>query len=112
VKITRLYSGSDGKSHLEDIEIPAEETDFGWLRTKLKVSEVYIMEGNPKGITQWHTCPQRQYILTLSGMFEVKVADGSKCCLGPGQILLAEDITGHGHITRAINHMCLIMPLE
>jgi len=30
------------------------------------------------------------------------VGDGSKRLIGPGEVLLAEDTTGRGHISRAV----------
>ena len=36
------------------------------------------------------------------GESEVELDGGRKIRLGPGQILLAEDTTGQGHISRAI----------
>ncbi len=40
--------------------------------------------------------------MTLAGESEVELADGRKLRLGPGHILLAEDTTGQGHISRAV----------
>jgi hypothetical protein len=50
----------------------------------------------------WHTAPQRQYVVTLSGESEIELEGGRKLRLGPGHILLAEDTTGQGHISRAV----------
>jgi hypothetical protein len=33
---------------------------------------------------------------------EIGVGDGTKRSLGPGDILMAEDLTGHGHTTLAV----------
>jgi hypothetical protein len=37
------------------------------------------------------------------GGVEIEVGDGSKRRLGPGDILLAEDTSGRGHISRAVD---------
>ena len=50
----------------------------------------------------WHPAPRRQFVITLSGLDELECGDGSQRRLGPGDILLAEDTTGQGHITREI----------
>ena len=50
----------------------------------------------------FHTAPQRQFVITLAGLAEVECADGSKRRFGAGDILLADDTSGHGHITREI----------
>ena len=41
-------------------------------------------------------------VVTLSGESEIELEGGRKLRLGPGHILLAEDTTGQGHISRAI----------
>ena len=48
--------------------------------------------------------PRRQYTITLSGAAEIEVGDGTKQQVGPGDVLLAEDLTGKGHITRVVGN--------
>jgi hypothetical protein len=45
---------------------------------------------------------------------EFETADGSKRRLHPGDVLVAEDLTGHGHIARGIGNdmrVSLAVPL-
>ena len=61
----------------------------------------------------WHPEPQRQYVIPLQGQLEVEVS-GSKMTFGPGHILLAEDLTGKGHISRVVGTgdcVVIIVPL-
>ena len=55
-------------------------------------------------VNSWHTAPQRQYVISLAGESEVEVGDGTTCRLGPGDIYLADDTSGQGHISRAIGN--------
>ena len=50
----------------------------------------------------WHNTPKRHCIIILSGEVELTVGDGTERRLGPGDVLLAEDVTGRGHLTRVI----------
>jgi hypothetical protein len=53
-------------------------------------------------------------VITLSGESEIELEGGRKLRLGPGHILLAEDTTGQGHISRAIGsseRLSLFIPL-
>ena len=50
----------------------------------------------------WHCAPRRQYSLSLSGTAEIEVGDGTVVRLHPGDVVLAEDLTGRGHITRVV----------
>ena len=46
--------------------------------------------------------PRRQYLITLSGKTEIGLGDGTVHKLGPGDVNLAEDLTGRGHTTRVV----------
>ena len=50
----------------------------------------------------WHYAPGRACAITLSGAVEIEIGDGTKRILGPGDILIAEDLTGQGHYTREV----------
>jgi len=94
MKITRLYTGKEGESHFEEIEV---ETN------KLQPGEGIIFRSAPPGSVQnWHPAPRRQYVITLSGQGEIEIGDGTKRRFGPGDVMLADDTTGRGHITRVV----------
>ena len=50
----------------------------------------------------FHKAPRRQYIINLDAAVELETGDGTKRVIGPGEVLLAEDTTGRGHISRAV----------
>jgi hypothetical protein len=57
----------------------------------------------PAGYVQeWHPAPRRQYVIAVSGRAEIELADGKKIALEPGRVILAEDITGKGHLSRCL----------
>lgn len=99
----RLYTGSDGQTHVEEIEVKfgANGTDPFKLKT---ATGIEIRRAAPGRVVDWHPAPRRQYVITLSGRGEVELVDGTKIPLGPGSIDLAEDLTGKGHITRVIGN--------
>ena len=64
--------------------------------------------------SDYHQAPRRQYVVNLSGVAEFETADGTKRRLAPGDVLVAEDLTGHGHIARSIGEefrVSLAVPL-
>ena len=112
--ITRLYTGADGQSHAEDTEVawrPAR------LRAELNESEsVRVTVAQflrwPRGfVWEGHPASRRQYVIIVSGRGEVDVVGGRKVQLAPGQVLLAEDVTGKGHTTRVGADEDLVMLL-
>lgn len=102
MKITRIYTGADGESHFEEMEHPVKLVN-GIEATPMEAATGVYFRRAPAGHVQdWHPAPRRQYIMTLSGQSEIELGDGTVRRFGPGDILLAEDTTGRGHITRVV----------
>ena len=86
----------------------------GELSQMIKVSGLQFRRQTPNYFQDWHTAPRRQYVITLSGHGEVELAGGKKVPLDPGHILLAEDVTGRGHISRGVgteDRLSLFIPV-
>jgi quercetin dioxygenase-like cupin family protein len=90
--IKRIYTGTDGLSHVEDIALDAKSV-------MEKVTSVEVRVGTPGRFSDWHVGPQRQYIINLSGSGQLEVAEG-KVDLPPGSMEFIDDLTGKGHTTR------------
>lgn len=104
-KITRIYTGTDGESHFEDIIIPIEDKrGIGRKSELIKATGVIFGEMDKDYKSDWHNAPRRQFVITLEGEGEIEIGDGTKRQFGPGDILLAEDTTGRGHISRGVNY--------
>ncbi len=104
MQITRLYTGSDGQSHFEDIELSlVDKGDIGRLSEQVEATGVIFRETVGDYNYTWHNAPCRQYVVMLDGEVEIEVGDGTKRLLRTGEILLVEDTTGQGHISRAVN---------
>ena len=102
--VTRIYAGSDGKSHFEEVALDfkprADGQSEGTPASNAK--EAFFTRQAVGYQLDWHTAPGRQYVITLSGQGEIEVGDGSKKLFEPGDVLLAEDTTGQGHVTRVV----------
>ena len=103
VKIHRFFTGPDGLTHAEEIEVKFEGgTDGNGLYKFLSNSNAVLRRSPPGRVNDWHTASRRQYIITLSGHAELVLSGGQTLKVGPGDIELAEDTTGKGHITRTV----------
>jgi len=109
VTVTRLFTGPDGLTHAEDIEMkmlpPASNSaaNSGTENAEnVKVTGVQFRRWAPSHENTWHTAPRAQYVITLSGRSEVELPGGQKILQVPGKVVLAEDLTGKGHITRSV----------
>jgi quercetin dioxygenase-like cupin family protein len=63
----------------------------------------------------WHNAPRRQFVITLAGGVEIGLGYGSLHRFGPGEGILAEDLIGKGHTTRAVGdepRVMMIVPLK
>ena len=104
MKITRIYAGSDGESHFEDIHIPLHDAgDIGALSRAVPATGVIFRETDGHYDYNWHNAPCRQLVLMLDGGVEITASDGEKRFFSSGDVLLAEDTTGRGHISKAVN---------
>src|SRR6185436_885145 len=103
IRVTRLYTGTDGKTKVEEYEVPLRAQGRGTeLSTTVAVKSLQFRRTNQDYNLDWHPAPERQFVITLSGESEIELDGGRKIRLGPGHILLAEDTTGQGHISRAV----------
>ncbi len=99
--ILRLYTGEDGKSHFEEIEPAFQEVGDKSDQANIHAESGIIMRRfDPKRSNSWHNAPGRVCVFTLSGAVDIEIGDGTVRRIGPGDILIAEDVTGEGHFTR------------
>jgi hypothetical protein len=102
VIVTRMYAGSEGVSHFQDLKVPSRLSEVGDVSRWFPTSNVLFREV-PEGLfLDWHLADNRVFIAILKGRIEVTLGDGSVRQFGPGDIVFAEDQTGSGHQTRDI----------
>jgi hypothetical protein len=99
-KTHRLYTGPDGQSHIEPIDI---EHKGDWLKG-LPATQIAFRVCPVGNFIDWHPAPRRQFVIILSGQLEIGLGDGSRHLFGPGDARLVEDTTGQGHTTRVVGH--------
>lgn len=103
VKVTRIFTGADGKTRVEEFEIPLKPRDKGSdVAAAIPLTTLQVRRTTPEYFLDFHPASRRQLVVTLAGESEIELEDGRKIRLGPGSILLAEDTTGKGHISRAV----------
>ena len=102
--VTRIYSGDDGQSHFEELDLPLALSDAGAMSTAIPLDSMFVRDTTEAGPDVWdyHVAPRRQLALHLRGVTEIEVGDGTRRRFGPGDLLLADDLTGQGHISREI----------
>jgi quercetin dioxygenase-like cupin family protein len=98
MEISRLYTGTDDKTHIEQMDL----TSHPELGTLQKAAGIQFRSAPAGHFIDWHPAPRRQFVITISGEVEIGLPDGSTHRFGAGHVNLAEDLTGQGHTTRVI----------
>ena len=87
----RIYTGTDGLSHVEQIELNEQSILEQVTGMRVRVSP-------PGRFVDYHVAPGRRYIINLRGGGQLEVAEG-KVDLPAGSIEYIDDLTGKGHTT-------------
>jgi hypothetical protein len=111
MKFVRIYTGDDNESHVEpyEPEFPDRNGTRTIVETATNVSFVHRADG---GVIDFHPAPRLQYVLYLTASVEVGLGDGTSILMERGDVLRAEDTTGHGH-TSTIREggLCAFVPI-
>src|SRR3974377_617632 len=107
VTVLRIFADANGETHMEDVEITLQPRNLFkdnpplCLSDNLAASWCNICHV-PMGMCEvgWHNPPQRLLVLWLTGEVEFETSDGDIRRLAAGSVVLAEDTTGKGHISR------------
>ena len=116
MKIARIYD-DNGQSRFTDIDISLNPINAvlgvsGMCTSAPFSADECIFFSAPPCVTEQHSAPRRQLIVVLSGEVEVETSDGDKRRFRPGDVMLADDTTGSGHITHClINVTVLFVPV-
>jgi len=115
MQIVRIYTGADGRSHFEDLTVELDDLGaIGRISSAWGATGVQFREVDGDYHLGFHRAPRRQLVVNLTGSVEIEVGSGERRLLGPGSILLADDTTGEGHISRNVGgepRTCLFVHL-
>jgi hypothetical protein len=115
MKVTRIYTGADNDSHFEEIDVDLKlngDTEASELQP---ATGILFRRAPAHHLNDFHPAPKRQYVITLSGQVEIETSDGTVKRFGPGDVMLADDTTGRGHITRVVGdqpRVYVMIPLK
>lgn len=108
MEVTRIFTGEDGRSHFEELEIPSTDLGppLGEISESVTSDSAFFRSIGVEGeedVYDYHCAPRRQFVIHLKGSVEIETGDGTKRRFGVGDVLLADDTTGEGHISRGVD---------
>ena len=71
-RIWRIFTGEDGQSRQEPVEVPLKSARFGLVSDLFTGSGVELHRQAPGLHANWHTAPRLQLIATISGEAEIE----------------------------------------
>jgi uncharacterized cupin superfamily protein len=103
MRIHNLYCDASGESHWRDVEVEwVEERNSSKLSARLPANGIIFRETSGDYDLSWHPAPRRQYIINLDGGVQITASDGEARTIGAGEVVLVEDITGKGHLSKSV----------
>jgi hypothetical protein len=104
IGFANLYADEDGETHFRDIKIePASERPGGKVSGRFPATGIIFRTTEGNYNYDWHTAPQKQYVINLDAAVKVTASDGEWRVVFPGEILLVEDTRGRGHVSQAVD---------
>lgn len=114
MQVVRIYTGSDGESHFEDLDLGYQDVANARQSTMRSATGIQFRRTPPGSFNDFHNAPGRQYVITLEGQMELGLGGGTKRVFNPGDVLLTDDLTGRGHTTAVygnLHRVLVIIPL-
>ena len=102
--VYRLYTGSDGESHIEEYD-KAELANI-----KIKGTMTFsVQEREPGHFMDYHPAASRRWHIHVAGRMIIGLSDGTSHTFNPGDVRLVEDTTGKGHTTTLPDGLTIAM---
>jgi len=116
MRIHNIYVDDKGETHFRDVQVEwIHEGPGGKLSRRHCATGVIFRETAGDYDLDWHPAPRRQYIVNLDAGVEITASDGEKRVIGAGEVLLVEDVTGKGHLSKAVSGQIrhsIFIPIE
>src|SRR5262245_16590017 len=99
----RIYADADGESHFEDVEVLLDQPmQVSQMSETFPSTGMNLRRNDREYTLDFHPAPRRQLGINRTGTVEMETSDGEVRRFGPASIILVEDTTGKGHISRSV----------
>ena len=119
MKYVHVYGDDQGVTHFKDVAYAMKSGDYAPPAPPIDVSAHTSVSGMvtvafpPGWYGDYHPAPKKQWMIFLTGKFEIGVSDGETRVIGPGTVVLADEVGSKGHTTRVLgNETASILSVE
>ena len=116
MRIHNIYVDDKGETHFRDVEVVWKHEGRGGKTSDTFPATGIIFRETPGSYDyEWHPAPRRQYIINLDGAVSIQASDGETRIIGAGEVLLVEDTSGKGHVSKAVEgkmRHSIFVPIE
>jgi hypothetical protein len=116
MRVHNLYCDANGESHWRDVQIEwVEENEAGKLSARQAATGIIFRQTQAEHDRPWHPAPRRQYIINLDAGVQLTASDGEARVIGAGEVILVEDTSGKGHLSKSVNNQMrhsIFVPIE
>jgi quercetin dioxygenase-like cupin family protein len=103
MRCIRLWTDAEGISRFEEGRVALKDGGtVNFLSDKFPTKSISFAETKSGESLQWHNAPAKQFVITLRGTLDFWNKVDEHIVITPGDILLAEDVTGPGHSWKLI----------
>jgi hypothetical protein len=120
VRYYRISTDDQGNSHFDTVTVEQHLAHAAppaapfYVSADNPASKYRFYTFEPGWIGELHPAPTRQFLALMTGAVEMETTDGTVVKFGPGDLILLEDTSGKGHVTRNIGKgyaMFLVVPV-
>ena len=111
MKFAMIHTDDRGETHFSAHDVPDREAPFGpppnptgQIADLGAVTSMFVFSIPVGTSVPAHNAPQPYICIVLSGELEDAASDGEARRFKPGAMLFCNDLTGKGHVTRAITN--------
>ncbi len=112
MRFAMIHADDQGDTHIGAFDAPDREVPFGPPPNPLgqmtdlgAVTTMFVYSILAGTAVPAHNAPQPYICIILSGEGELVASDGEARRFHPGDVIVCNDLTGKGHVTRAITDL-------
>ena len=110
-----IYSDADGRTHFRDEYFPWQKIQGSDPKTLIMQTPFVDAQKLgfmtiPRGYSSdWHPAPGKRFVIVLSGLVELETGSGERRRVRAGDVVLATDVQGRGHVTRVLGKQNVVV---